>query len=120
MDARQLQLLQSIEARGGVATVKHGGGAASINVASRSLALELLPDLQRFKPALLELLAHGDRYPTGSTPEAEPLPLAPPEVTSAARARGVAVTSYCWPVCYWSGDYAEELKTARSRKENHA
>lgn len=60
MDARQL--LQNIEARGGVATVKRDGGAASINVAPRSLALELLPDLQRFKPALLELLAHGDRY----------------------------------------------------------
>jgi hypothetical protein len=58
MDA--LQLLQSIEARGGVATVKGDGGAAKINVAPRSLALELLPDLQRFKPALLELLTAPD------------------------------------------------------------
>ncbi len=51
-------LLETIEARGGVATVKTGSdGAAKINVAPRSLALELLPELQRFKPGLLELLA---------------------------------------------------------------
>jgi hypothetical protein len=64
MDARQL--LQSIEARGGVATVKTDAtGAAKINVAPRSLALDLLPDLQRFKPALLELL---------TAPAAQPAP----------------------------------------------
>lgn len=79
----------------------------------------LLPDLARLKPALLELLAHGDRYATKAGAEAEPLPFAPPEVTNAARARGVAVTSYGWPACYWAGDYADELKAARSRKETH-
>jgi hypothetical protein len=58
MDARQL--LHSIEVRGGVATVKREGDAVKINIAPRSLALELLPDLQRFKPALIELLAPTD------------------------------------------------------------
>jgi hypothetical protein len=55
--------------------------------------------------------------PSLIAPKAENSPFAPPEVTSAARARGVAVTSYGWPVCYWAGDYADELKAARSRKE---
>lgn len=54
MDAHKL--LENIEARGGVATVKRDDGAAVLNVSPRSLALELLPDLQKFKPALLELL----------------------------------------------------------------
>ncbi len=76
MDARQL--LQSIEARGGVATVKTDAtGAAKINVAPRSLAIELLPDWQRFKPALLELLtAPAKREPMPSaSPVAQPSPL---------------------------------------------
>ncbi len=50
-------LLETIEARGGVATVKRDDGAARLNVAPRSVALELAGDIQRFKPALLELLA---------------------------------------------------------------
>jgi hypothetical protein len=74
MDARQL--LQSIEARGGVVTVKHESGGAKINVAPRSIALELLPEIARFKPALLELLA--------------PTATAPPPPDSAAFWRDVA------------------------------
>ena len=58
MDARQL--LSEIEARGGVVKVKPdpsgAGTGARLNVSPRSLALDLLPDLQRFKPALIELL----------------------------------------------------------------
>ena len=65
MDARQL--LEMIHERGGVATVKLDGDAAKINVSPRSLALDLLPDLQRFKPALLELL-------TAPEPPATPSP----------------------------------------------
>jgi hypothetical protein len=80
---------------------------------------ELMPEVARLKPALLELLAHGDRFADGGSAEAASVPFAPPEVTDAARARGVVVTSYGWPVCYWSGDYAEELKAARNRKETH-
>lgn len=55
MNAREL--LETIEARGGVATVKRDGGAAVLNVAPRRVALELATDIQRFKPVLLELLA---------------------------------------------------------------
>lgn len=73
MDARQL--LQSIEARGGVATVKTDeSGAAKINVAPRSLALELLPDLQRFKPALLELLGTDTSEPAQNHAQNAPAP----------------------------------------------
>lgn len=54
MNARQL--LENIEARGGVATLHGKGRAAKISVAPRSVAREFLSDLQRFKPSLLELL----------------------------------------------------------------
>lgn len=54
MSAREL--LETIEARGGVATIKHDGGAVKLNVSPRGVALELATDIQRFKPALLELL----------------------------------------------------------------
>jgi hypothetical protein len=54
MNARQL--LECIEARGGVATVKRDGDAAKINVVPRHVALDFASDIQRFKPALLELL----------------------------------------------------------------
>lgn len=59
MDAREL--LEQIEARGGVATIRREGEAAKINVAPKALALELLSDLQRFKPSLLKLLAQRER-----------------------------------------------------------
>jgi hypothetical protein len=51
-----IELLATIEARGGVATVKREGGAVKLNVSPRGVALELASDIQRFKPALLELL----------------------------------------------------------------
>lgn len=54
MNAREL--LQTIEARGGVATLTGEGRAAKITVAPRQVARELLPELQKFKPSLLELL----------------------------------------------------------------
>lgn len=75
MNAREL--LDGIEARGGVASVKRDGGAAVLNVSPRSLALELLPDLQKFKPAILDLLdatGDGDNAPTAS-----PMPQQSPE-----------------------------------------
>ncbi len=53
-----------------MATVKTDeSGAAKINVAPRSLALELLPDLQRFKPALLELLGANSPEPSQNRAE---------------------------------------------------
>lgn len=59
MNARTL--LETIEARGGVASVKRrSDGAAVLNVAPRSCCADLLPDLQKFKPALLELLTGAD------------------------------------------------------------
>ena len=52
-----LELLQTIETRGGMATLKRDElGAAKVNVAPRSLALELLPEIRRLKPELLDLL----------------------------------------------------------------
>lgn len=57
------QLLQNIEAHGGVVTVKRDGGAAKLNVSPRAVALELASDIQRFKPALLELLSPLDAQP---------------------------------------------------------
>jgi len=68
MNARAL--LETIEARGGVATVKRrADGAAVLNVAPRSCCADLLPDLQRFKPALLELLTGTDAPPGTSPPD---------------------------------------------------
>jgi hypothetical protein len=54
------QLLQTIEARGGSLTVKRDGGAAKIQIAPRGLVGDLAGDIQRFKPALLELLESPD------------------------------------------------------------
>jgi hypothetical protein len=51
-----------------------------------------------------------------TAPQIERLPFAPLEVMNAAMARGVAITSYGWPVCYWAGDYVDELKVARERE----
>lgn len=63
MNARQL--LDAIKKRGGVASVKHGdNGAAVLNVAPRHVALDFASDIQRFKPALLELLEPTRREPT--------------------------------------------------------
>lgn len=67
MDARQL--LERIEARGGVATVKRDGGPAKINVTPRGVALELATEIQRFKPALLELLERRHTKPPETAPE---------------------------------------------------
>ena len=67
------QLLQTIEARGGAATLKRDeSGAAKINVAPRSLALEFLPDLQRLKPELLALLKSPDG---AAAPSRAPAPI---------------------------------------------
>lgn len=62
--------------------------------------------LREFAPQLLPAPA----------PEIERFPFAPLEVMNAATARGVVVTSYGWPVCYWAGDYADELRAARERE----
>lgn len=59
------QLLEAIEARGGVASVKHGdNGVAVLNVAPRHVALDFASDIQRFKPALLEMLEPSATMPT--------------------------------------------------------
>lgn len=50
------QLLEAIEARGGVARVKDNGGAIVLNVAPLTLARELAPDIRELKPQLIELL----------------------------------------------------------------
>ncbi len=52
------QLLATVTARGATARAEIGDdGAAVLVVAPRSVIGDLLPDLARFKPALLELLA---------------------------------------------------------------
>jgi len=51
-----LELLETIEARGGALTVKRDGGAAKIQIAPRGLVCDLAGAIQKFKPALLELL----------------------------------------------------------------
>lgn len=69
MNARAL--LAHVEARGASLRVERGAdGAAVLVVAPRSACVDLLPDLQRFKPALLELLEHAQpqaALPGGST-----------------------------------------------------
>ena len=56
MNARVL--LAHVEARGASVRVEHGdNGAAVLVVAPRSKCVDLLPELARFKPALVELLA---------------------------------------------------------------
>lgn len=56
MNARVL--LAHVEARGASVHVEHGDdGAAVLVVAPRSKCVDLLPELAKFKPALLELLA---------------------------------------------------------------
>jgi hypothetical protein len=97
MNAREL--LQSIEARGGVATVKREGGAVKLNVSPRGVALDLAGDIQRFKPALLELLDEGF-VDEEVAPVDEAPPETAPEVAAIRRrsisywaARGVAASS---------------------------
>lgn len=102
-----LELLHSIETRGGTVTLKTAPtGAVTINVAPRSLALDLMPDLRRSKPALIELLSEAAEPPPNRWP------FAPPRILREAHARGVETTSYGWPVSYWSGDYPD---TSESR-----
>ena len=60
-----------IHERGGVATVKRGGDAPQIQVTPRGLVSDLASEIQRFKPALLELL-------TAPEPPATEPPTAPP------------------------------------------
>lgn len=62
MSARQL--LELIHERGGVATVKQGGAAPQIQITPRGLVSDLASDIQKFKPALLELLT-----PTAPSPQ---------------------------------------------------
>jgi hypothetical protein len=55
------ELLAEVEARGGsVAVALDATGAAMLKVTPRGIVPDLLPDLARFKPALLELLADDD------------------------------------------------------------
>ncbi len=51
------ELLATVEARGGSVAVAHDStGAAMLKVTPRGIVPDLLPELARFKPALLELL----------------------------------------------------------------
>ncbi len=79
MNARAL--LETIEARGGVASVKRGpNGAAVLNVAPSSLARDLLSDLKAHKPELVALLAHGNPFAhPGAPPREVARPDAPPQ-----------------------------------------
>ncbi len=66
MSARQL--LELIHERGGVATVKQGGAAPQIQITPRGLVSDLASEIQKFKPALLELIA----APEPPAPSASP------------------------------------------------
>lgn len=51
------ELLAQVEARGGsVAVARDATGAAMLKITPRGLVPDLLPELAKFKPALLELL----------------------------------------------------------------
>jgi hypothetical protein len=54
------QLLDTITERGGVVTVAHHGDTVKIQIAPRGLVSDLASYIQRFKPALVELLAPDD------------------------------------------------------------
>ncbi len=59
------ELLAEVEARGGsVAVARDATGSAQLKITPRGLVPDLLPDLARFKPALLELLATDDSAAT--------------------------------------------------------
>jgi hypothetical protein len=83
MNARTL--LETIEARGGVASVKRGqNGAAVLNVAPSSLARDLLSHLKAHKPELVALLAHGNPFAAPSSDaqsDAPALELARPDAS---------------------------------------
>ena len=62
-----LELLATLGERGATARAEIGGdGAAVLVVAPREAIGDLLPELQRFKPQLLELLAPTGNAPTGT------------------------------------------------------
>jgi hypothetical protein len=82
--------------------------------APRGSMRDLLPLVARLKPELIEALAEAQEAPRIEPPT--PYPFAPVEVLRAAHARGVAVSSYGWPLCYWPGDYVEELKAWKLRE----
>ena len=82
------QLLSRIEKRGGSVTLKRSGdGAAAINVAPCSLALELLPEIKHFKPQLIELLETQQKPATRWSAPA--LPLVPDVATVRAQLRAL-------------------------------
>lgn len=126
-----LQLLQIIEARGGVATLKPDErGGFKINVDPRPLALELLPELKRLKPALIELMRAASlvQQPPQPSPfwrlsEFVYVPgiLPPPEVQQQrhreALAREILAASYfneiegVWCICWDKGRHAWQRYT---------
>ncbi len=65
------QLLDALKARGAAAHLeKDSDGAAVLVVVPGSAVADLLPDLQRFKPALLELLTASESSCAPAAPEA--------------------------------------------------
>jgi hypothetical protein len=90
------QLLELIHERGGVATVKQGGAAPQIQITPRGLVSDLASDIQKFKPALLELLAPEPPATDAATPSpfrtVAPFLLVPRDFTPALGAAKIAAT----------------------------